>query len=79
MNKIILGVVIGAALGYCVRKMEERGELDQVGDEVNKLASKAKRKMRDVWDKGKNQAEYLSERAENELEKGEESLDNILN
>ena len=43
MKKVLLGTILGAALGYVARKMQEDGFLDQVSDEISKFTSKTKK------------------------------------
>ncbi|MCT6868730.1 hypothetical protein [Apibacter sp.] len=71
MKKIILGTFLGAAIGYIARKMQEDGFFDQVSNELNKFTSKTKKNLNNMVDVGKNEAEYLKDRAKKYGEKGE--------
>lgn len=71
MKKVLLGTILGAALGYVARKMQENGFLDQVSDEISKFTSKTKKNFSNIVDVGKNEAEYLKDRAKKYGEKGE--------
>jgi len=62
MNKVIIGAIIGVAAGYAVSKMNNKGQFDHMGENLNKMTSKAKKKIKDVMDSGKNQVEYLGDR-----------------
>jgi len=80
MKKIALGALfVGvAALGYMVRKMEDEGKFDSACNSANEFGNKAKKKLMDAMDAGKDQAEYLSDRAKAELNKGKRKLDGLL-
>ncbi|WP_295842632.1 hypothetical protein [uncultured Apibacter sp.] len=71
MKKIILGTFLGAAIGYIARKMQEDGFFDKVSNELNKFTSKTKKNLNNMVDVGKNEAEYLKDRAKKYGEKGE--------
>lgn len=75
MKSFLLGAAVGAAIAYYYREMKERGDFDQLSDDMSDVAYKAKRNLKNVVAKGKNQAGYLKDRAENEIEKGLDGLD----
>jgi len=79
MKKLLLGAILGVGAACAYRTMKENGQLDKLADEVNDVASKAKRKIKDSLDKGMNQAEYLKDRAEYKVEKGFEKGKDALN
>lgn len=79
MNKIIIGAAIGVGIGYLARKLQEEGFLDQLSDDIDVLASKTKKKVKNAWDENKNEAEYLGERAKDTFQKGKEKLDDMHN
>lgn len=79
MNKIIIGAAIGVGIGYLARKLQEEGFLDQLSDDIDVLASKTKKKVKNAWDENKNEAEYLKERAQDALQKEKEKLDDMHN
>lgn len=69
MKKVVLSLVIGAAIGYCIRKMQDDGQFDNVCDSAQKLFSKSKKNLKNVVDIAKNDAEYLKDRVEDKLRK----------
>jgi len=72
MKDLIVGLAVGAVFGYLARASQERCTIDQLNDNVNEFAGKAKNKIKDAIDKGKNKVEYLKDRAEYELNKASE-------
>lgn len=70
MKKVILGLAIGSAVGYLVRKMQEEGKFDCIRDRADNFVSKSKRDLKNVADITKNEAGYLKERLENVIIKG---------
>jgi len=74
MKKFIFGIVLGAIAGYYYREIKERGDFDQLTDDVNDIANRAKRDLKNVVDKGKNQVESLKYQAENKIEEGLDKL-----
>ncbi len=73
MKKVILGTVLGAAVGItlgCLAKAAyERGYFDSVSDSMHDFAFKTKKKIKNAVDTGKNEMEYLKEKAEYEIGK----------
>jgi len=78
MNKFIIGVVLGTAMGFCARRLQEKGYLDGMCDAMSDFASKAKRDVKNVMDKGMNEAEYVKDRAGYMTRKGKEKLDEMM-
>jgi len=72
MKDLIVGLAVGAVFGYIMRASQERCSVDHLNDNVNEFASKAKNKIKDAIDIGKNKVEYLKDRAEYELNKAYE-------
>lgn len=64
MKDVLIGVAVGVAIGYVVRKMVDEGKFDCVCHDVSELADKTKKKIKDVVDTGINQAEYIADRVE---------------
>lgn len=69
MKKVMFALVIGSALGYCIRKMQDDGQFNGVCDSAQKLLSKSKRNLRNVADIAKNEATYLKDRIEDKIAK----------
>ncbi|WP_165045670.1 hypothetical protein [Dysgonomonas sp. ZJ709] len=67
MKKIIVSLVIGSAIGYCIRKMQDDGQFDCVCDSAQKLFSKSKKNVKNIGDIAKNEGEYLKDRVEDKL------------
>ena len=78
MKNILLGIAVGAALGYLGRIVYEHSFCGDLDDDVNEFAGKAKRKVKDVMAKGRNHAEYIKDRANYKIEKGKAKLDEAL-
>jgi ElaB/YqjD/DUF883 family membrane-anchored ribosome-binding protein len=74
MRKLVLGTVLGAAIGYFARKMQEKGFFDQMSDDLNQLKSKTKKKFNDFVSTGKDEAEDIKDRAQKISEKGVDFL-----
>lgn len=75
MKGLILGIAAGVAAGYYARKMADEGKFDKMYGEAHELAGKAKQKVKDVVETGKDKAEYLAGQAKHAMNKGEEHLD----
>ncbi|MCC8171196.1 MAG: hypothetical protein LIP00_05295 [Parabacteroides sp.] len=75
MKGLFLGLAAGIAAGYVVRKMADEGKFDQVCDEAHEFAGKAKEKIKNAVDTGKNKAEYLADEAKGMVNKGKEHID----
>ncbi|MDL2278365.1 hypothetical protein LJC57_07210 [Parabacteroides sp. OttesenSCG-928-G07] len=77
MNKAVVTgsvIVLAAAAGYFIGRMQEKGQLDKLSDQLNKLALKAKRDAKNTMDRGKNQLEYVQDRAEYAVKKNTHKL-----
>lgn len=59
MNKLIVGVALGAAVGYFMRKTQERSDVQEMREDISELGNKAKRNMKKSLDKGIQKAETL--------------------
>ena len=75
MKGLILGLAAGIAAGYAVRKMADEGKFDKVCDEAHEFAGKAKQKVKDVMETGKNKAENMAEHAKHAMDKGYDNMD----
>jgi len=69
MNKVVVGTAIGIAVGYIARKVQERPHGMSVADSLTGMAHDAKRQLNNVVDKGRNEAEYLRDQVEYEMNK----------
>ncbi len=58
MKNVLIGIAAGIAIGYVLRKMD-----------MSELADRAKKKIKDVVDKGVNEAEYIGDRVEHITDK----------
>ncbi|MFR9166379.1 MAG: YtxH domain-containing protein [Dysgonomonas sp.] len=79
MNRLLLGLIVGAGLGVLFCKMREEGKLEGMCDDLNRFGNKFKRNLKNAADVGRNEAEYLKDRAESKIEKGKDKLDSIIN
>lgn len=64
MKNVLFGLTVGVVIGYALRRMEDQGQFDSLGDKIGQFADKAKRKVKDVVDTGKNHIEYAKDRVE---------------
>jgi len=71
MKGVIWGLAIGCTIGYIIRKMQDDGQLDCVGEYADKCLTKSKSEFKNVVDAAKNKAESLKERLEKVVTKGE--------
>ena len=63
------GLAVGVVVGYVLRRMEDQGQFECLENELHGLTDKAKKKVKDVVDTGKNQVEYVKDRVEHMVEK----------
>lgn len=77
MKKTILGLAVGAGVIYLVKELHKKGLLAPYENKLHKLSAKSRRDLRNAIAAGKNEAEYIKERAEYMACKGKEKLDNI--
>jgi len=68
-KKAVIGTAAGVAAGFAVYKMYKQGKFDGVSDSMHKFASKSKRDIKNAVAMGKNQVDYIKERAEHEMNK----------
>lgn len=78
MKKTILGLAIGAGVIYLCKHLHNKGYLAPYENQLHKFTAMSRRNFRDAVDAGKNEAEYLKERAEYIKDKGKETLDNAM-
>lgn len=69
MKKLLIGAAIGAgaAAVYAAYKMKNNGQLDKIGNDLHRLANKARKNIKDTIDMGKNHAEYIKDEVEYEF------------
>ena len=67
MNKIILSAAAGIAVGYFIRKIQDKADLQEMYDEIHELGDKAGKKIKRTIDKGIDHAEHLKGTIEKEL------------
>lgn len=72
MKKILLGTIVGIAAGYALFRYKKDGSWDGLCDEFQSLANKTKRDAKNLFDKGKNQVDYIKDEIEYEFDNGEE-------
>lgn len=68
MKNVLFGLAIGVVVGYVFRRMEDQGQFKCLENELYGLTDKAKKKVKDVVDTGKNQVEYIKDRVEHMVE-----------
>ena len=59
MNNILFGLAVGVVVGYILRRMEDQRQFECLENELHGLTDKAKKKVKDVVNTGKNQVEYV--------------------
>ncbi len=71
MKGVIWGLAIGCTIGYIMRKLQDDGKLDFVGECADKYYTKSKSELKDVVDAAKSKAEKLKEQLKNVATKTE--------
>lgn len=61
-------LIIGAGMVYIVRKLQEEGFLDELSNNMDNIANKAKKNFNKAFNKTKYEAENLKENIQNELQ-----------
>lgn len=82
MRKVLLAIsigAIGAAVGYMVRRMEEKGAFDDLKDDFNACVAKGKKAGKNFVDKSKNEMEYLQDRAQEYIGRGKQNVSQVVN
>ena len=74
MKNVLFGLAVGVVVGYVLRRMEDQGQFECLENELHGLTDKAKKKVKDVVDTGKNQVEYVKDRVEHMVEKPKSKL-----
>lgn len=69
MKNVLIGIAAGAVIGYVLRKMEDDGKFKCIHNDVTQLTDMAKKKFKNVVDKGVNEAEYVADRVEHYTDK----------
>jgi len=62
MKGVIWGLAVGCAIGYIIRKMQEEGKFECVGEYADKYYAMSKNELKNVVDAAKSKAEELKER-----------------
>ncbi len=68
-KKVVLVLVIGSAIGYCIRKMQEDGQFDSIYNSAEGYFGKIKKNIKNAADIAKNEAGYLKGQIEDKLAK----------
>jgi len=71
MKGVIWGLAIGCAIGYIMRKLQDEGKFECVGEYADKCLAKSKSEFKDVVDAAKSKAEKLKEQLKNVTTKQE--------
>lgn len=69
MKNVLIGIAAGAMIGYVLRKMEDDGKFKCLQNDFTQLTDLAKKKFKNVMDKGANEAEYMANRVQHVAEK----------
>lgn len=77
MKKILVGLAVGVGVGLLLKKLNDDGVLDDVCNDFDRVKSRVKRNLKNAADVGINEAEYIKERVEAEIEKGKEKLNSL--
>lgn len=67
MKKIILGTVAGIAAGYFFRKIQEKETFKEMCDNINGLGHRAKRTLKDTFNKGLEEADCVKDQIETKM------------
>lgn len=78
MKKTIFGLAVGAGIIYLCKQLYNKGYLAPYENQLQKFTAKSRRNFRNAVATGKNEAEYLKERAEYFKDKGKEKLSNVM-
>lgn len=76
MKKFLIGLTTGIITGLTIsclyhRKTDKHDILDDLGDEINKIVAKGRKRMKNMADQGRNEAEYIKERMDSKMHKGD--------
>lgn len=74
MKNLLVGIAVGVVAGCVLRKMAADGKFRWMHDDLSQLADKAKKKTKNLMDKGVNQAEYVSDRIESFADKNKNKM-----
>lgn len=77
MNKFVMGIAFGTAIGYVVSKMQEQGYFDEMYDQMHDFASKTRRKARHIMDEGADELESIKDRVACKVKEGKEKLNAV--
>lgn len=69
MKNVLMGIAAGAMIGYVLRKMEDDGKFKCLQNDFTQLTDLAKKKFKNVLDKGANEAEYMANRVQHVTDK----------
>lgn len=77
MNKFVMGVALGTAIGYVASRMQEQGFFEEVSEGFNEFASRTKKKAKNIIDQGVNELEYVKDQAEYKVKEGKAKMDEM--
>lgn len=80
MRKLLLAIsigAVGAAVGYMVRRMEEKGAFDELKDDFGTCVAKGKKMGKNFVDRSKNEMEYLQDRAQQFVNRGKNTVNDV--
>ena len=67
MKKIILYAAAGIAVGYFFRKIQERADIKKICDNMTDLSDKTKKRLKDAFNNGANEVDYIKDQVENKI------------
>jgi len=79
MKKLLFGIVAGVALVCLYKKLEKDGCLDDACDQAHGFMSRSRKHFRNAVDAGKNEADYLRDRAEYTVSRAKDKLNDMVN
>ncbi len=69
MKKLVLGLIVGATVGYLIRKKQESGQFDSACDSASRLFNKSKEDIKEVVDLTKKKAMELKDQVKEKIRK----------
>lgn len=75
MKKLLIGAIAGAAITLVVYKLAKDGKLDDICDDIDDFAGKAKRKIKDETEEALDKAEYYKDRTSRKMKVAKRKID----
>jgi len=79
MKKLLLGMAVGAVVGYTVHKCQEKKFFEKMYHNVGLFGLRVRKQLMNNMDSAKNEMEYVSDCAEEEVHDLKNRNDDVLN